>query len=73
VNTLAELIAYAKANPEDQLRLGGAASLSPAAAQGEGGREHVHVYECAPAVNARRPGAVIFDVPVLLPHVARAS
>jgi tripartite-type tricarboxylate transporter receptor subunit TctC len=78
VNTLAELIAYAKTNP-GKVNYGSAGSGSITHLAGEllkveAGIDVVHVpYKgAAPAVNDLLGGQVqmgIFDVPVLLPHI----
>jgi len=78
VNTLAELIAYAKANP-GKVNFGSAGSgtithLAGELLKVEAGVDLVHVpYKgAAPAVNDLLGGQVqmgVFDVPVLLPHI----
>jgi tripartite-type tricarboxylate transporter receptor subunit TctC len=78
VNTLAELIAYAKANP-GKVNYGsaGAGSITHLAGEllkVEAGIDMVHVpYKgAAPAVNDLLGGQVqmgVFDVPILLPHI----
>jgi tripartite-type tricarboxylate transporter receptor subunit TctC len=78
VNTLAELVAYAKANP-GKVNFGSAGSgtithLAGELLKVEAGIELVHVpYKgAAPAVNDLLGGQVqmgVFDVPVLLPHI----
>ena len=78
VNTLAELIAYAKANP-GRINYGSAGSgtithLAGELLKTEANLELVHVpYKgAAPAVNDLLGGQVqmgIFDVPILLPHI----
>ena len=78
VNTLAELIAYAKANPGKvnygSAGSGGITHLAGELLKAEAGIEIVHVpYKgAAPAVNDLLGGQVqmgIFDVPVVLPHI----
>ncbi|HLX81295.1 MAG TPA: tripartite tricarboxylate transporter substrate-binding protein, partial [Burkholderiales bacterium] len=78
VNTLAELIAYAKANPGKvnygSAGSGGITHLAGELLKAEAGIDIVHVpYKgAAPAVNDLLGGQVqmgIFDVPVVLPHI----
>ena len=78
VNTLAELVAYAKANP-GKVNFGSAGSgtithLAGELLKVEAGIDLVHVpYKgAAPAVNDLLGGQVqmgVFDVPILLPHI----
>jgi len=78
VNTLAELIAYARANPGKvnygSAGSGGITHLAGELLKAEAGVDIVHVpYKgAAPAVNDLLGGQVqmgIFDVPVVLPHI----